>query len=204
MNSPWRAVLPLARQIKCVKGEHMQLGKELLFLDRGGIRLAYQGLEGTEKILWYIREGCIFGEATFFDPAPPENACICMTACSVWAFSPENVRRISSERPDLLLNLFQSMARKVRILSYQASSLCLDSVLVRICKFLSQRLVPGSSPLVAKIGISRQEMANLLGVHRISLYRVLRQQKERGLFGPIVGHTMTILRPHDFYRLTEL
>jgi CRP-like cAMP-binding protein len=204
MNFPWRSVLPLARRNRYAKGEHVRLGRELLFLERGRVRLAHQRLEGTEKILWHIREDCIFGESPLFDPAPEENFCICMTACSVYAFSPECVSRISRERPELLLNLFRSMSRKVKILSYQASSLCLDSALVRICKFLSQRLVPDSSPLTAKIGMSRQEMASLLGMHRISLYKALRRQEERGLFGPMTGGAIPILRPQDFYKLARM
>jgi CRP-like cAMP-binding protein len=204
MNSSWRSVLSLARYTRWAKGEYVRLGRELLFLERGSVRLAHQSLEGAEKVLWYIREGCIFGEAAFFDPIPEENYCICMTACSVYAFSPASVRQISVEQPELLLNLYQSMSRKLKILSCQASSLCLDSLLVRICKFLSQRIVPDSSPLIADIGMPQQEMASLLGVHRISLYRVLRQQEEDGLFGPIRGNTITILRPQDFYALAGM
>jgi CRP-like cAMP-binding protein len=204
MNSSWRSVLSLAKHHKWVKGEFAQLGRDLLFLERGSVRLAHQSLEGTEKVLWYIREGCIFGEAAFFDPAPDENYCICMSACSVYAFSPASVKQISLERPELLLNLFQSMGRKLKILSCQASSLCLDSVLVRICKFLSQRIAQDSNPLIASIGMSQQEMASLLGVHRISLYRVLRQQEELGLFGPVRGDTITILQPDEFYALAGM
>jgi CRP-like cAMP-binding protein len=204
MNSSWRSVLPLAKHNRLTKGEYVQMGKDLLFLERGSVRLAHQNIEGTEKVLWYIREGCIFGEAAFFDSVPDETYCICATACSVYAFSPANVKRISVERPELLLNLFQSMGRKLNMMCCQASSLYLDSVLVRVCKFLSPRIVLGSSPLTANINMPQQEMASLLGVHRISLYRVLRQQEERGLFGPMRNNSITILQPNDFYALVGM
>lgn len=42
-------------------------------------------------------------------------------------------------------------------------------------------------------------MASLLGVHRITLYKVLRQQEEQGLFGPFERHAVTILRPEEFF-----
>ena len=203
MNAPWRSALSLARQSRCAKGEDVQLGRDLLFLERGKVRLTHYSKEGMEKTLWYIREGCIFGETPFFDPMPGEGVFTCMTECVIYAFSAQALDKIGKERPDLLRNLFQSMARKLRVMSCHASSLYLDDVLARLCKFLSQRLVPDSSPLVAKIGISRQELASLLGTHRISLYRVLRLQEERGLFGPITRGTMTILRPHEFYKLAE-
>jgi len=200
-NSPWRSVLSLASRSRRAKGEQLQLGKELMFLERGKVRLAQQTPEGAEKIIWHIGEGCIFGETPFFDHVPNESGFTCMTSCLIYTFSSESVSQICKERPDLLLNLVHSLARKVRILSSQTAALSLDSVLVRFCKFLSQRIVPDSSPLVANIGISQHEMASLLGVHRVSLYRVLHQQIKRGLFGPITGDTMTILRPDDFYKL---
>ena len=203
MNSGWRSVLSLARQSKLAKGDYVP-EKGLLFLDRGKVSLTVQNQDGAEKILWYISEGCLFGEAPFFDPVPPggdEGAYVCVTGCVVYTFSKQAVDRISKERPDLLINLFHSMARKMRVANYHASSLYLDDGLARVCKFLSHRLVPGSRPLTAKIGISRQEMASLIGMHRISLYRVLRQQEEEGLFGAIKGNTITILRPHEFYEL---
>lgn len=203
MNSGWRAVLHLGRRLAWPKGHRVPFGRDLFFLDRGKIRLTHQNLEGVEKILWYIHEGCVFGETPFFDPMPAESFFSCTTNCVVYAFSSEDVDEIRKERPDLLINLLCSMSRKLRVLSNQACSLYLDNVLVRTCKFLSQRIIPGSEPLTADLGISKQEMASLLGVHRISLYKVLRQQEENGLFGSFAGNTVVILRPEEFFMLAE-
>jgi CRP-like cAMP-binding protein len=203
LNAVWRSVLPQGRQMRCAKGEQVPQGKELMFLERGRVCLVTQGWEGMEKMVWSLRDGSIFGEAPIFDPIPNESVFICATDCVIYGFSAQMVGRILKERPDLLHNLLQSMARKLRIMAYHVSSLYLDDMLARVCKFLSQRLVPDSNPLAAKIGMSRQEMASLLGMHRISLYKVLRQQEERGLFGSIRGKTITILRPQEFYRMVE-
>ena len=202
-NACWRSVLHLSRQFKLAKGAEVQQGKDLLFLESGRVYLKFQNLEGVEKILWYVQDGCIFAETPFFDRIANEGVLICATDCVIYAFSTRAIDQISKERPDLLLDLLKSLSRTIRILSYHASSMCLDDTLVRICRCLSQRLVPDSSPLTAKIGVSRQEMANLLGIHRISLYRVLREQQERGLFGSIRGKCITILRPHEFYELAK-
>ena len=203
INAAWRSVLSLARPHKVAKGERVQHGKNLFFLERGKVCLTFQNQEGIEKIIWYIHDGSVFGTTTFFDPMPNDGVFICVTNCVIYAFSPHAVDRISTERPDLLLDLIRSMARKLRIMSYHASSLQLDDNLIRICKFLSQRLIPNSNPLTAMIDISRQEMANLLGMHRISLYRTLRQQEKSGMFGRITDSTITILQPHEFYKLVE-
>jgi CRP-like cAMP-binding protein len=203
MSVAWRSVLPLAKLVKRAKGEEVPQGKEMMFLERGKVRLVFHSPEGAEKIIWFFREGSLFGVVPFMDPIPNEGIFTCATDCVIYAFSAQAVERIGRERPELLLDLMRSMARKLRIVTYHASSLSLDGMLARICKFLSRRIVPGSNPLSAKVGISRQEMASLLGMHRISMYKVLRHQEERGLFGPVKGKTITILRPQEFYKLVE-
>ena len=203
MNTPWREVLHLGKRVVWSKGHCVQFGRALYVLERGKGRLTHQTLEGVEKILWYIRGGCLFGETPFFDPMPAESYFSCVTDCIAYEFTQEALKEINTARPDLIINLLESMSRKLRILSNQASSLYLDNVLVRTCKFLAQRLQPGSDPLKAELGMSRQEMASLLGVHRISLYKVLRQQEENGMFGPFTRDNITILQPEVFFKLVE-
>ncbi|MDR2055300.1 MAG: Crp/Fnr family transcriptional regulator [Desulfovibrio sp.] len=204
INSPWRSVLYLARRFTLTRGQKIPLGGELFFLERGRVRLTHQSLEGKEKILWYVNQGCVLGESPFFNPIQSESFFICASNCVVYAFSREDVRRIIRERADLLGNLLRSMSRKMYILSRHAVSLQLDSGLQRICKFLAQRVVPGSTPMTACFDISRQRMADLLGMHRVSLYKLLRQQEANGLFGPISGRKVQILQPKKFYILAGI
>ncbi len=205
VNAVWRSVLDLGVRYTWRKGHCIESHGELLFLDKGQVRLTHFTLDGAEKILWYINQGCLFGETPLFDPMAEDRDSmhICAMDCVVYAFSKDRVEHLSRTRPDLTLNLLHSMARKLRTLSNQASSLYVDDVLVRTCKFLARRLLPDSDPLTADPGISRQEMASLLGVHRITLYKVLRQQEEQGLFGPFERHAVTILRPEEFFRLVN-
>lgn len=203
MNAPWRSVLYLAKRFAWPKGHEVQFRDRLYFLEKGRIKLTHQSLEGMEKILWYIHEGCIFGETPFLDPMPRESFFTCATNCVVYGFEKDSFDMISRERPDLIANLLFSMSRKLRILSNQASSLYVDNLLVRVCKFMAQHIEPDSKPLMANLGISRQEMASLLGVHRVSLYKVLKQQEDEGLFGPFEGNAVVILQPEVFYRLAS-
>ncbi len=205
VNAEWRSVLDLGVRYLWRKGHYIEYRDGLLFLDKGQVRLTHFTVDGVEKILWYINAGCLFGETPLFDPLADDKGSvhICATDCVVYAFSRSCLEQLGRTRPDLTLNLLSSMARKLRTLSNQASSLYVDDVLVRTCKFLAQRLLPDSDPLTANPGISRQEMASLLGVHRITLYKVLRQQEEQGLFGPFARHAVAILRPEEFFRLVN-
>ena len=81
----------------------------------------------------------------------------------------------------------------------------MESQLTRICKFLASRIVPGSEPLRAKRDISYRDMADLLGMHRITLYKVMRQAQERGLFSfDKNSDEIFILKPEEFYKEAQL
>lgn len=206
LNAAWREVLPMGTKLLFKKGEQVPQSEYLAFLHKGVVRLTHCSRDGKQKILWYIGAGCIFGETPFFDPQESlgGGVHVCTTACEVYAFSRECVyKKIAVQRPDLMLNLLPSMARKVRMLSNHASSLYLDDVTVRVCKFLGQRIIPGSSPLLARPGISRQELASLLGVHRITLFKSLKHLEEYGICGPYEHDTCVILQPERFFELMD-
>ena len=187
------------------QGSHRQLRPYAFFLDKGRVRLTHTSLEGTEKILWYLNDGCVFGETPLFDPPSNEltSVHVCVTDCRVYSFSAECVERLFVSHPQLMHSLLQSMARKLRMVTQQASSLHVDDVLARVCKFLTQRLVPGSDPLTAVPNMSRQEMANFLGVHRITLYKVLKHQEKLGVWSSFSNESVQILRPDVLFHWAD-
>lgn len=206
MNTPWREVLHLGQSRHYSKGEHVFQGEHLHFLEKGLVRLTHSSRDGKEKILWYIKAGCIFDETPFFDPLSgvSESIHVCAADSEIYAFSPECVHGvIAKQRPDLIINLLFSLARKVRLLSNQASSLSVDEVFIRVCKFLGRRIVPDSSPPCIKPGISRQEMANLLGIHRITLFKILKQMEDSKIFAPYDRGSFVVLQPEVFFQMVE-
>ncbi len=206
INTSWRDILHLGVRKKYKKGEAIPQGDHLFFLEKGAVRLTHNTREGKEKILWYIRSGCVFGETPFFDPMPStsESIHLCTTPCIIYLFSKECVATtLATQYPSLLLDLLPSLARKVRILSNQASSLYLDDVVIRTCKFLAQRIVPKSDPPIVQLNISRQEMASLLGIHRITLFKIFKQLEECGICLPHERDSFSLPCPEEFFRLVN-
>ncbi len=200
LNAPWRDVLSLGRRQAYKKGQQVTMGPYLYFLDSGKIRLSHISLQGLEKILWYLHPGSIFGETPFFDRVPSAGYFYCSSDCVVYNFSHEAVDQLSKSRPDLMLDLCRSMARKMRALSDQASSLFLDSLKVRTVRFLAQHVVKGTDPMLVDLGITKQELAALLGVHRISLYKILKDYEDAGILSPFRGSQVTVLQPEAFFQ----
>lgn len=209
----WRKVLHLGNRLKFPKGTELALsgGREghpagcLYFLERGEVRLIRATLDGREKILITMRAGSIVGETPFFDEVPPRSTTVAVTDCVVYAFTRDCVlRRIIPCYPDLTLALLKSFAAKVRALCNQSVSLSLEDLPARICRFLRLRALKnaegGLSPRVVP-GLNQQDLANLLGVHRVTLNKSLRELEKEGVLGPYARDEVYIL---DMERFLEL
>lgn len=183
---------------------------KMYFLVSGRVRLIALSSDGGEKTLWYLGDGCCFNEVPLFSSQEEKSLLRlgdirfyheCTENCYLHTFSLQEVQKFGKEKPDLLLNLCQSYATKVTLLSLQLVSLSLESQLTRVCKYLASRLVPGSAPLRAKRDLSYREMADLLGMHRISLYKVMRQAQDRGLWEFDKNcDEIVILQPSVFFK----
>ena len=183
---------------------------EMYFLVSGRVRLMALAPDGSEKTLWYLGDGSCFNETPMFLEGEKNIASTqsevrffhdCAEDCYICAFTRDDVRRLGTNHPELLLNLCKSYSVKVTLLSKNAVSLSIESQLTRICKFLASRIVPGTEPLRARRDISYRDMADLLGMHRITLYKVMRQAQAHGLFSfDKNSDEIFILKPDEFYR----
>ncbi len=201
LNLPWRQALHMANKKNWPRGHYVPICRHLYFLERGTVRLTQQNMDGQEKILWFIGENCIFGETPFFHNA---NVCAhftCVTNCTIHAFSTSAFETVMREYPELMLDLTRSMALKMRFLVRQVASLTLDNALVRVCRFLEQHIVPDSDPLLVDMCFSRQDIASFLGINRSSLYKLLREQEEKGLLKLVSPRKVIIMRPDIFYEI---
>lgn len=207
----WRRVLSQGRRMKFVKGTHISSqgpdAGSLYYLERGEIWLTRTTMDGREKIIWAIGPDSLFGETPFFDELPARSAMVAAMDCTVYAFSRQCVlSQILPNHPELMLALFRSLALKVRVLSNQAVSLSLDDLPSRICKYLHLRQTDDASektPLVVSPGLNQQDLANLLGVHRVTLNKSLRELEKSGVLGPYARDEVYILDRRRFNELVR-
>lgn len=202
----WRQALHLGNRLIFRKGSEImhggQKGAYLYFLYQGEARLMRTTLDGREKILMSMTAGCVTGETPFFDEVPARSSIVAATDCVVYAFSQDCVRReIIPHYPELTLALLQSLASKVRVLCNQSVSLSLEELPSRICRFLWLRMRDGDDAPRVSPGLNQQELANLLGVHRVTLNKALRELEKESILGPYAKDEVYIL---DMERFLEL
>lgn len=193
-NEPWRDVLHLARAVNYAPGEIViqedTPSEFLYFLDHGEVRMLCSAPCGLEKTLWYVDPDHLFGETPLLDGRRNRNRHVCTQPSRIHAFRRAVVlEEIFPSRPDLVLNLLRTLAGKVRMLSNQIARLSLDDLPARICTYLSLHARPesagdGSRELLLRPLLNQQELATLLGVHRVTLNRALRDLEHEGVLGP--------------------
>ncbi|MBB5142979.1 Crp/Fnr family transcriptional regulator [Desulfovibrio intestinalis] len=181
----------------------------MYYLLSGRVRLMALDAKGNEKTLWYLGNGCCFNETVLFESSsmisrfPARRVRFyheCTKNCYLHAFSRQDVEALSREKPELLINLCESYSKKVGLLAKQLVSLSLESPLTRVCKYLASRIVPGSNPLCAHRDMSYREMADLLGMHRTSIHKVMRQWQAEGIWDfDRNSSDVIILQPDAFF-----
>ncbi len=207
---PWHRVLHMGTRMAfardamiCPGGSTSDL---LYYVARGEVRLTRILADGSEKTIFYLRAGTLFGEVPFFDELPSvSNMMSNSDDCVLYAFTRETViGHILPEHPDLALALIRTLARKVRILCNQSVELALQNLPSRICRFLSTqplRTCGSSSAAYVVPHFNQSELASLLGVHRVTLNKALRFLEKEGVIGPYSKKEVFILDQDRFRQM---
>lgn len=205
----WRKFLEYGQRLRFQKGAEILPGGVggdcLFFVDQGEARLMRITRDGREKMLLSVRAGGIIGETPFFDQVPACSTIVAATTCIVYSFTRDCVVNLLIPRhPELAIALLQTLAAKVRVLCNQSVSLCLDDLPSRICTFLHLRariLEDGTRESRVSPGLNQQELANLLGVHRVTLNKGLRELEKNSILGPYTKDEVYILDEQRFHDL---
>ncbi len=191
-NKGWSAITHLGERRVHPKGGIVHgMGKgvdRLYYLARGRIRFSLTYVTGLEKVLWYMESENVFGAAPFFTQTPYKNVLSILRAteeCEVYAFTRECFRNtILTQYPELVYELLENMAHKMTLALNRGGDMA--PVPSRICKmllYLLEREIrnQGGDLEIENPGISLQELALVLGVHRVTLHNAIKKLKDENV-----------------------
>lgn len=208
MNTVWERMLHLARPRVYPKGCPLLLAGEALtdfyYLARGKLRIIHGAESGRERSMLYIGGGNLFNEASAlagFDN--PDSQMICLEESEIWRFKggllhdPAFVRA----HPELVINLMISLSTKTLTMHASLSNTGNSSSLAQVSRFLLGLSRAHGNSRNFKPGMTQQELATLLGLHRATLVRTINHLKNAGV---IAGFTKNSLRISDLEALRRL
>lgn len=169
----------------------------------GTVKVVRWDAEGKESVLHLVRPGNILAEAAVFQGGVFPASAVAVTAVRVLFVERETLTGLISANPELALRMLAALSLRLRMLTHKLGrSRHRDSAARRVAEWLVHRGNMGGS-LHIDPGVSREVLANLLGLARETLSRTLTGLERDGLIR-LEGKTVVILDPALLRRLAEL
>ncbi len=208
----WRQAYHLGERLIAPKGSVVVAGGSvsdaLYFVEQGELWLLRTMLNGREKRLMRIGPGSVIGEVSLFDGVTNLSSIAAGKTSVLYRFSRECVYNVLvPQYPDIALCLLRVLARKTRLFANQSVTLSVRELPIRICRFLrlqASMLPDGGMDRRIVPELNQQELASLLGVHRVTLNKALRDLERDGVIGPYSRHELYVLDIERFMELVEM
>ena len=170
------------------KGEIIYFEKDdiekLYFLIKGRVKLTMMSAEGKEKVVDILHQGDIFGEISFFDHNPQPLTAEVQENCTLLIISWNDFENIIKDSPSLSIKIIEALAKKTRLLANQVRELVFQDAEGRLAallkRFASEYGKKDNENIIIGIGLTHQEIANLLGTSRVTVTKIINKfEKEK-------------------------
>lgn len=168
-------------------------GDGFYFLHKGLVRIVSVNATGKERILNIVIPNQLMGVQSF-DQKEHFTTAIAVQDSIVYHFSNRKFKQLLKEKPEIIRVFSRTVIHKMKILLDRINLDTLTSeqkialLLHNIC-FEFQNL---------EVPLNQQDIASCTGLTRISVYKVLKQWKEKGIID-IINKKYYIKKP-DFFR----
>ncbi|SBV91071.1 conserved hypothetical protein [uncultured delta proteobacterium] len=205
LNTPWEKVVHLGVPVtfppKSIISRHdAEKAPGMYLIRRGGVRLSNISLSGADKVLFYLGRGTLFNEVPMLQYAGSGTfTSMEHTEAVFWPRKRINEEFIR-EYPDLILNLLESISRKMRAFYFQLCSQQQYDGFVNVCRALYSMHLFNRAGEDITPGLTRLELASYLGLHRSSLHKAMARLRDEGIIGEYSKKKLRLL---DADRLKE-
>lgn len=191
----------------------------LYFLTEGRVKVSISSSSGSEKTLAIHEPGSFFGETAFFDEFPSFSYAQALKDSTVVILDKDQFTNMMKDDPDLAFNVYNSMARKIRLLTYQVEYLSFLKIEERLVSLLitlfltvgkkcssdyicrkSKFTGSCNNGYILNLTITDQEIGDMISARREAITKAINNLKNQGL---ILKNKRTICCP-DLSKLEEI
>lgn len=202
INRDWASLREFGTPLAWKRGTQFQPyigGKGFSYLEAGSLIITHGAANGQIRNMFRMRPGSLANLAYALGSALTsfrDDCCRfhCLTDVSLWRFSGtllENEQFIR-EHPALILNLMQSLGVRLLLMHNTVASSGTGNATTRVARFCLNMWKSGNGQLSIPSGIPLTELANLLGMHRVSLFRAATKLKDAGALDRLDGERIVI------------
>lgn len=158
--------------------EHSSQIDKLMFLLSGSACYAATGVDGSKRTYVHISAGCFLGEEPFFHRKPIVFQLKLLTDSEVLFIEPCHISELlANER--ICLFIIHLLAFKARMFALQVEDAAFRTPLQIVCKVLY--CLSDETYSTTKIHFTHQEIADLTGLHRVTVSSTLVTLKKQGI-----------------------
>jgi CRP-like cAMP-binding protein len=175
-------------QVKVSKGQTLfkegDAGDRLFVVVEGKLKLGTSSGDGRENLLSILGPGDMFGELSLFDPGPRTATATAVTDARVLALANDQVIGWVTAHPQVSLQLFKRLARRLRRTNEVLADLVFADVPGRVAKAimdLGERFgTKKDDGLHVNHELTQEELAQLVGASRETVNKALADFAGRG------------------------
>lgn len=209
----WENITPLGVRRTFRKGSPIfgleSTANGIYYVERGLVEILLYTTHGPEKVLFYVGQGCIFGEVSCFTGETGEAFPRARADCTVHFFSRDLIETIiATQYPQQMLELVRLSAYKLRMYGVLLQDSLDSDNFLRVCKMLvslarfkDPDLKPGQREVCFQPDLTQTDLARLMGVHRVTVAKALGRLRQMGV---VRRFSKTALEITDYARLCDL
>lgn len=169
----------------------------LFFINEGKIKLYKYNKDGKEQILHILTNGDFFGELDLIKSSTYKFNAKAMDNAKICTLKKSEVKNIIMKKPEIAIKLLESVGERLAAIENLAQNLSTNDVDARIAYLLINLMDKYSEEedgkKLIKLPLSREDMANYIGVTRETISRKLKKLEEEELIQLIGTKKILIL-----------
>lgn len=174
-------------------------GEGFHYVKSGRVKIVKATGDGREHIIKLLTPGDIFAEVLLFNSQPYPATAVAVEDACIGSIGNADLERLVLGNNKLALQLIKALSQRLLYAQQKIKNLALGDVLARTAETLlriaREHGRPGENgTVVIKIGLSRQELANLVGTTRETVTRTLSALKKDKIID-LTGDDIAILKP---------
>ena len=159
---------------------------KIYVIKSGRVNLSVVDGQGDEKCLFVLGRGCIFGELGVLSGSAKRTSATAVSPVVMYKIPGEYVLEGLKTNQALCQSIIENLLKKVNLLTSQIELLCFyDSsyrVIENICYLMDQFGKPDEDGgILIEMKFTHQEMANLVGVSRVTVTNIFLKMEKEGL-----------------------
>jgi CRP-like cAMP-binding protein len=154
-----------------------EMGEVLFILKDGKVQLYRISPEGKKLVITTLDKGSLFGEMALLGQQMHNTFAEAISDCTICVMSRSDLERLILQRPQVALRMLEITGRRLRDAESRLEDLAFKGIPARLSSLLLRLAGEGDEI----VGLTHQDLAEMVGTYRETATQVLNDLKSRGL-----------------------